>query len=123
MMTEIRQVCSHYMSGNCKYGSTCNKIHMSPTIELLQAIEKKGTSVCNYHPNCKFTADECKKLHIDYENANEKDLNELKRLYLGIVNMNVDYIDQPQIERVKNMIKYDIEFLKDTYECLLSKKK
>jgi hypothetical protein len=123
-MTETRQVCSHFMSGNCKYGQSCTKIHISPTVELLQEIEKKGPIVCNYHPNCKFTSKECKKIHVDYENTNEKDITELRRLYMNIISMeqsNGSSRVQGQIDRVKAMIKYDIDFLRDTYECLSQK--
>ena len=118
-MSETKQICSHYMSGNCKYGTTCTKIHVSPTVELLQEIEKKGPIICNYHPSCKFTSKECKKIHLDYENANEKDITELRRLYMNIISMDsANSNAHSQVERVKAMIKYDVDFLRDTYECL-----
>lgn len=118
-MSESKQICSHFMSGNCKYGLTCTKIHISPTVELLQEIEKKGTTVCNYHPNCKFSSKECKKIHVNYENNNEKDIIELRKLYLSIISIDTNNEGaKKQIERVKAMVKYDIDFLKDTLECL-----
>lgn len=109
------------MSGNCKYGQSCTKLHISPTVELLQEIEKKGPMVCNYHPNCKFTSKECKKIHVDYENANEKDITELRRLYMSIISMEPTSSNSGQIDRVRSIIKYDIDFLRDTYECLSQK--
>lgn len=118
-MSEIKQICVHYMSGNCKYGTTCTKLHVFPTTELLQEIEKKGSIICNFYPNCKFSNTECKKIHIDIENQYDKELLELRRLYLNLVNYETkDSIKLNQIERVKFMIKHDIEMMKDTWNCL-----
>lgn len=117
-MTDIRQICVHFLSGNCKYGNTCNKIHTTPTTDLLQEIEKKGPIICNFYPNCKFTSNECKKIHIDIENIYEKELLELRKLYLNIVNYETnDSRKLSQIDRVKFIIKNDIEMLKDTWYC------
>lgn len=118
-MTELKQVCVHFMGGNCKYGNTCTKVHVSPTSEILQEIEKKGPVICNFYPNCKFTSVDCKKLHIDFENSFEKELTELRKLYLRIVNFETtDQSKLAQIERIKFMIKSDIDMVKDTWTCL-----
>jgi len=91
-MTELRQVCSHFMSGNCKYGHSCTKIHITPTTEILQYIEEKGYSICNFYPHCKFTSNECKKLHIDSDYLHDKDINEFKKILLrGIAENEVFY--------------------------------
>lgn len=118
-MSELKQVCIHFMSGNCKYGHTCTKLHINPTSEILQEIEKKGPIICNYYPNCKFTNLDCKKLHIDIENQYEKEIIELKKLYLKIVNYDSnDPLKQSQKERIKYLIKSDIDMLRDTWICI-----
>lgn len=121
-MAEMKQVCIHFMSGNCKYGNTCTKVHVSPNSELLQEIEKKGPAICNFYPNCKFTSVDCKKLHVDSETQYEKEMTELRKLYLKIVNYETtDPLHLAQIERVKFMIKHDIDMIKDTWSCLSEK--
>lgn len=118
-MSDLKQICTHFMSGNCKYGHTCTKIHVSPNTELLQEIEKKGPILCNFYPNCKFNSTDCKKLHVDYENEWEKEMIELRRIYLKIVNYNTnDSYKNNQIERAKFMVKHDLEMLKTTLACL-----
>lgn len=118
-MTEMKQICIHFLSGNCKYGPSCTKIHLTPSSDLLQEIEKKGPVVCNYYPNCKFTSSECKKLHIDVESQYEKDMSELRRLYIKIVNYETqEPYKLDQINRVKYMIKSDLELIKDTLTIL-----
>jgi len=118
-MTELRQVCSHFMSGNCKYGHSCTKIHITPTTEILQYIEEKGYSICNFYPHCKFTSNECKKLHIDSDYLHDKDINEFKKIYLKIINFETTNSHKlVQVERIKSMIKSDIELMKDTLICL-----
>lgn len=118
-MTEVRQVCSHYLSGNCKYGVSCTKVHISPSIELLADIEKKGLVICNYYPNCKFDSESCKKLHIDCENQYEKDMSEFRKLYLNIMNVESDdSIKLEQIRQIKFMIDHDIFILRDTWKSL-----
>lgn len=121
-MSELKQVCLHFMSGNCKYGNICTKVHVSPTTDILQEIEKKGPSICNFYPNCKFTSMDCKKLHIDSENQYEKELSEFKKNYLKIVNFETtDLFKLGQIERIKCIFKSDFDIIKDTCECLLEK--
>lgn len=118
-MTDLKQVCVHFMSGNCKYTNHCTKIHISPTTEILQEIERKGPVICNFYPNCKFTSNDCKKLHIDTENQYEKEMTELRKLYLNVVNKDTNNtIKQDQIERVKFMIKNDIDMIRDTWKCI-----
>lgn len=114
-MSDLKQVCVHFMSGNCKYGNTCTKVHVCPTTDILQEIDKKGPSICNFYPNCKFNSNDCKKLHIDSENQYEKELTELRKLYLKLINYETtDFNKINQIERVKFMIKHDLELIKDT---------
>lgn len=118
-MSELRQICIHFMSGNCKYGNTCTKVHVIPNTDILQEIEKKGPTICNFYPNCKFTNADCKKLHIDSETPSEKEVAELRRLYLKIVNLETtDSYKLSQIERIKYMIKCDLDMIKDTWTCL-----
>lgn len=118
-MSELKQVCIHFMSGNCKYGNTCTKVHISPTTDILQEIEKKGPAICNFYPNCKFTSADCKKLHVDSETPHEKELTELRKLYLKIVTFETtDSYKLSQIERIKYMIKSDLDLVKDTWTCL-----
>ena len=120
-MAELKQICVHYLSGNCKYGASCTKIHITPNTEVLQEIERKGPVVCNFYPNCKFTQSECKKLHIDIENQYEKEMTEMRRLYLKLVNYDTsDNFKNDQIERIKFMIKTDLELIKDTLSCIQS---
>lgn len=118
-MSELKQVCIHFMSGNCRYGSTCTKVHISPSVDILQEIEKKGTAICTFYPDCKFTSIDCKKLHIDSETRYEKELIELKKYYLNIVTFETtDPNKLNQIERIKFMIKGDLDIVKDTWTCL-----
>ena len=115
-MAELKQICVHYLSGNCKYGATCTKVHICPSAETLQEIERKGPIICNFYPNCKFTQSECKKLHIDAENQYEKEMTELRRTYLTLINYDTksDQRKIDQIDRVKFMIKSDLDLIKDT---------
>jgi len=117
-MSELKQICIHFLSGNCKYGNTCTKIHTSPSTELIQEIEKKGPIICNYYPNCKFTSSECKKIHINLENKYEKEMSEFKKLYLNIVQYDtIDELKIRQIDNIKFMIKHDLELLRNTWSC------
>lgn len=118
-MSDLKQVCIHFMSGNCKYGNSCTKVHVNPTSDILQEIEKKGYTICNFYPNCKFTSSDCKKLHVDSEGQFEKEMTELRKLYLNLVNYDTfDPIKLGQIERVKFMIKSDMEMIRDTLLCI-----
>lgn len=121
-MAELKQVCIHFMSGNCKYGNTCTKVHVSPTTDILQEIEKKGPSICNFYPNCKFSNNDCKKLHVNVETPQEKEFNELKNFYFKIINFETgDPRIKGQIERIKFMIGSDLNIIKDTWECISEK--
>jgi len=119
---DLKQICIHFMSGNCKYGPTCTKIHVTPTTELLNEIDKKGPTICNFYPNCKFTNSECKKIHIDIENQCEKEINDFRKLYLKLIYYDTnDEIKLDQIERIKFMVKSDFEIIKDTFQCISEK--
>lgn len=125
-MSDLKQVCIHFMSGTCKYGPTCTKVHVTPTSDILQEIEKKGPSICNYYPNCKFTRADCKKLHIDqdsqFETQSEKEFNEFRRNYFNIINLETsNQVKLNQIERIKFMVKTDMDMVKDTWLCLSEK--
>lgn len=116
-MSDIKQICMHFITGNCKYGDKCTKAHVNSSPELLLDIEKKGTAVCIYHPSCKFTSEECKRLHIIDKNFN--DINELRNYYQKIMEINTTNSEKiTQINRIKKMIQYDLIFLKDSYEVL-----
>jgi hypothetical protein len=117
MSESVKQLCIHYINGNCKYGLKCNKLHINPNLELLQEIEKKGPILCNFYPNCKFDDIDCKKLHIDIDNYYLKEILELKDIYSKIIFFKTEDPKQlHQIERIKYMIKGDLNILKDTWE-------
>lgn len=118
-MGDTKQVCTHFMSGNCKYGSTCTKVHVSPTTELLHDIERKGSTICNFYPNCKFSNVDCKKLHIDIDNQYVKEIDEFKKLYIKITSFETnDQTKLNQIERIKFMIKNDLDIIRTTWEYI-----
>ncbi len=118
-MTELKQVCIHFLSGNCKYGNKCTRIHITPTTSILEEIEKKGPIICNFYPNCKFTNEDCKKIHIDTETYYEKELSDLRKLYLKIVNFDTnDIYKLQQIDKIKFMIKNDLDIIKLTWDCI-----
>jgi hypothetical protein len=120
-MTEVKHVCVHFLSGNCKYGDRCTKAHTSSTPDLLLEIERKGTAICNYHPTCIFSSEDCKRLHVTSKNTINNEINEMKTYYNKL--MEIQTTDQNklyQIERIRSMIKLDLEFIKQTYDCLKS---
>lgn len=118
-MSELKQVCIYFLSGNCKYGNNCTKVHITPTTNILNEIEKKGPTICNYYPNCKFSSIDCKKLHVDSESQHEKEITSLGKYYFKIIKYETtDQYKLGQIERIKYMIKNDLDILKDTWECL-----
>lgn len=118
-MVEMKQVCVHFLSGNCKYGNACTRIHVSPTSDILKEIEKKGPVICNFYPKCKFNSNDCRKLHIDTENQYEKDFNEFKKFYLNIINYETsNQFKLNQIERIKSLVKNDLDIIKDTWSCI-----
>lgn len=120
-MTEVKHVCVHFLSGNCKYGERCTKAHVNSSVELLNEIEKKGTAICNYHPTCIFTQEDCKRLHVEIRNNNE--INEFRTYYNKVLDIQTtDPYKLSQIERIKMLVKMDLEFIKDTYECLSNMK-
>ena len=116
-MTEVKQICVHYLNNSCRYGEFCTKAHVKSTPELLYDIEKKGTALCTYHPNCVFSSKDCKRIHVTVRNSS--DINDLISYYFKIMDLEtVDKDKMDQIERVRKLIKHDLEFIKDTYECL-----
>lgn len=117
-MTDFKQICIHHINGNCKYGDKCTKVHTTSSPELLVEIEKKGPSLCAYYPNCKFNNNECKKIHIIDKNI--EDINELTNYYNKIMLISTKDINKlRQIDRIKKLIKLDLDSLKDTYEVLI----
>lgn len=120
-MTEVKHICVHFLSGTCKYGERCTKLHVNSSPELLSEIERKGTALCNYHPTCIFSQEDCKRLHVTSKLNSE--INEFKMYYNKILDIQTtDPYKLGQIERIKTLIKMDLDFMKDTYECLKSMK-
>lgn len=116
-MSDIKQICMHFLNGNCKYGDRCTKIHINSSPELLLDIDKKGTAICTYFPNCKFSSDDCKRIHVVAKNNG--DINEFKNYYCKILEINTtDPGKLCQIDRVKRLVKHDLDFLKETYDCI-----
>lgn len=116
-MTEIKQICVHHLNGNCKYENKCSKMHIQAYPELLSEIEKKGNAICMYHPNCKFTSEECKRIHVT--ERLDADMNELNKYYYKLLELKITDPEKiQQINRIKNMIKHDLFFIKDTYNVL-----
>jgi hypothetical protein len=123
-MTEIKQICIHYLNDNCKYGNKCNKVHTISTPELLDSIDKKGLIVCTYYPNCKFTSKECKKIHIPtFHNTEISDITDFNSYYYKIIEYKTDDLAKlALINNVKKLIKLDTEMLKDSYDTLINNK-
>jgi UDP-N-acetyl-D-mannosaminuronate dehydrogenase len=132
---EVKHVCTYFLHGSCKYKNKCNKIHLSPTTELLEDIEKKGTAICNFYPNCKFTKDECRRLHVDVnentenvengttvQDTNDNIINKIKELYITILKYenNSDEAKVAQVNRIKYLMANDLDLLKNTVQCLSS---
>jgi hypothetical protein len=116
-MTDTKQVCLHYLGGTCKYGEKCIKAHIHSSPEILIEMEKKGTIICNFYPNCVYTSSECKRLHVNARNGG--DINDLCMYFFKIVEFNTNNKDKlDQINRIRKLIKHDLDFLKDTYNCL-----
>ena len=114
----MSQVCNHFLTGICKYGERCTKAHVPPNPELLKEIDIKGTYICTFYPNCIFTSDKCRKLHVL---KNTTLIDDFKNNYNKVINFETNSREkQDQINKIKDMVRYDLMFIKHTYDMLNS---